>query len=79
MNATATLDGPRRLRLVASNGYLCMSPEEEQDPDISDAEGADELIEFVSGLHDRLPADSRLREELAAFAARLERHRTGPE
>jgi hypothetical protein len=56
-----------------------MSPEEEQDPQITDAEGADELIDFVTDLHDRLPADSTLREVLAGFAARLERHRADHE
>ena len=74
MTATAII-GARRLRLVASDGHRMSPEEQEPEAQITDAEGADELIEFVSSLHDRLPADSTLREVLAGFAARLERHR----
>ena len=75
MSAAAVVGASRRLWLVASDGHRMSPEEQEPEAQITDAEGADELIDFVANLHDRLPADSTLREVLAGFAARLERHR----
>lgn len=76
--ATAPNRSRSPLHLVASDGHL-MTPEEDQDRDLSDKAAADELIDVVNELRNRLPMQSDLRVVLSGFAARLEHHRALPD
>jgi hypothetical protein len=80
LNTAHAISGPKRhLWLVASEGKGMPGRKREEDLDLTDEQAAGELIEVVNDLHDRLQQESKLRVELAAFAAFLEQRQASPE
>jgi integrase len=71
---TTTPEHQPRLQLMAHNGHAVKGASRPAGR-LTDAQGNDELIEMVNGLHDRLSRQSDLRVDLAGFAAQLERRR----